>query len=129
MGDKSQPDLGTLRALASEAKSGQLVLDPDIARECAAACETLMGELDAVRDSMKQLDRLLPLGDFNCGNDLSKKLREVAVGEGGFSPRLDEHIEAVKQIHDMVGAQVSALLTSDSTSAGAINANGTKLGG
>lgn len=99
-----------LMAHAARAKAGELVLDPTVAQDCAKACTEAIASLRGVKDDMTQRAITPPLGDFTCGDDLSKILTEVTQQ---FVDRLDEHIVCLKAIHDTVGAQVADTLTTD----------------
>lgn len=106
-----------LMSLAGQAKAGALVLDPDVAQDCAKACTDAIASLDEVRRNMDQRRTLLPLGDFSCGHDLAVILSDTTQQ---FVDRLDEHITCLRAIHDMVGAQVAETLTTDEETAQAL---------
>ncbi|MFD4369253.1 hypothetical protein [Rhodococcus sp. NPDC058521] len=59
----------------------------------------------------------LPLGNFDCGDDLAVILSDTTQQ---FIDRIDEHITCLKAIHDMVGAQVTETLTTDDETSQAI---------
>lgn len=106
-----------LMSLAGQAKADELVLDPDVAQDCAAACKDTIASLEEVRRNMHQRNDILPLGNFTCGDDLAGILSETTQQ---FIDRLDEHITCLKAIHDMVGAQVAESLTTDDETAQAM---------
>lgn len=106
-------NLDGLRVLVKQAKAGELYLDPDVAKTCASACNDLLDLLGKVRDRMRSADHLIALGDFESGKTLSQTLKDMVSGAEGFQQRLDEHMTAVKLIHDLVGAQVAKLVTTD----------------
>ncbi|NUS45798.1 MAG: hypothetical protein HOQ24_19170 [Mycobacteriaceae bacterium] len=104
------PNTNDLRAYAREANSGQLVLDSEVAAECATACTNLLDALDIVKASFTAVNRDLPLGDFDCGKQLSTTMGAVA---NEFVAAIDQHVLAVKLIKDMVDGQVAALSDAD----------------
>lgn len=106
-----------LMSFAAQAKSGELVLDPDVAQDCANACTEAIESLKETRNRMSQHTGLLPLGDFECGHQLAAILSDTTKQ---FIDRLDEHITCLKAIHDMVGAQVAETLTTDEETAQAL---------
>lgn len=106
-----------LLGYAALAKSGDLRLDPEVARDCATACIDAMNSLQEVRANMARQTKLLPLGDFDCGHDLATILSEVTQQ---YCDRLDEHILCLAAIHDMVGAQVTDTLTTDEQTSAAL---------
>lgn len=99
-----------LMAFAGQAKAGELVLDPDVALDCAKACTDAITSLEEVRYRMSFQTGLLPLGDFDCGHQLAEILSDTTQQ---FIDRLGDHITCLKAIHDMVGAQVTETLTTD----------------
>lgn len=107
-GDVSGVD--ALLALAAQAKSGELVLDPEVAVECTAATQEAIERLLKVQNRMSGQAGLLPLGNFDCGHSLAQILSEVTQQH---NDRLAEHIACLRAIHDMVGAQVAETLTTD----------------
>lgn len=116
------------RNLAAEAKAGQLVLEPEVAKECAAACEDLIKGLAGVRGDIRMLGREIGLGDYESSKQLAQALVDVAYGKDGFRQRLDEHIDIVKLIHDTVGAQVAKTLATDDDTAQNLKGTETGLG-
>ncbi|NLU82096.1 hypothetical protein [Rhodococcus sp. HNM0569] len=106
-----------LMSLAGEAKAGELVLDPDVAHDCAKAARDAIKSLQAVQSRMSQQTVRLPLGDFDCGHQLAGMLQETTQQ---FIDRLDEHITCLRAIHDMVGAQVTATVTTDDETSQAV---------
>ena len=114
-GDVSGVD--NLMALAGLAKAGELVLDPDVARDCANACTDAIESLTESRDRMAQHTDRLPLGDFECGHQLAGILSDTTKQ---YIARLDEHITCLMAIHDMVGAQIAETLTTDEQTAQAM---------
>ncbi|EOM75730.1 hypothetical protein DW322_04605 [Rhodococcus rhodnii] len=109
--------LDYLLALGAQAKAGELVLDPDIAVDCAKATAGAIASLQSVHDRMLSQVRLLPLGNFECGHQLAVMLSETTKE---FVSRLEEHIACLEAIHDMVGAQVAELLTTDDETSQAV---------
>lgn len=106
-----------LMALAAQAKTGDLVLDPDVAQDCANACTEAIASLQEVRWNMSQKTEALPLGNFDCGHQLAAILSDTTKQ---YIARLDEHITCLRAIHDMVGAQVAETLTTDEETAQAL---------
>lgn len=109
--------MDTFMAFAAQAKAGELVLDPDVALDCANACTEAIESLKEVRNRMSQQTGLLPLGDFECGHQLAQILSDTTQQ---FVDRLDDHINCLRAIHDTVGAQVAATLTTDEETAQAL---------
>ena len=109
MGD-AVSGVDVLMAHAARAKAGELVLDPSVAQDCANACTEAISSLEEISQSMTLRAVTPPLGDFTCGDDLSKLLTEVTQQ---FINRIDDHILCLKAIHDTVGAQVAESLTTD----------------
>lgn len=106
-----------LMALAAHAKAGELVLDPEVAQDCANACTEAIASLTESRNRMAQHTEALPLGNFDCGHELAEILSDTTKQ---FVARLDEHITCLRAIHDMVGAQVAESLTTDDETAQAL---------
>lgn len=106
-----------LMALAGQAKSGELALDPSVAQDCATACTDAIASLTEVSERMRNQRERLPLGNFSCGDDLAVILSDTTQQ---FIDRIDEHITCLKAIHDMVGAQVTETLTTDDETAQAL---------
>ncbi|NLE78404.1 MAG: hypothetical protein GX610_02305 [Rhodococcus sp.] len=106
-----------LMAFAGQAKAGELVLDPDVAKECADACAEAIESLRDTRRRMSNQTGLLPLGDFECGHQLAQILSDTTQQ---FVDRLDDHILCLTAIHDMVGAQIAESLTTDEQTAQAM---------
>jgi hypothetical protein len=109
----SAADLDGLRELVLLAKTGELYLDPEVAKVCASACDDILALLRHTYKDMRFVDHIISLGDFECGKALAQNLKDLLSGPDGFLQRLDEHQKAVTLIHDMTGAQVAALLTTD----------------
>ncbi|NLU84988.1 hypothetical protein [Rhodococcus sp. HNM0569] len=106
-----------LLALAAQAKAGELVLDPEVAQDCAKASQDAIASLHEVRERMKLHTKLLPLGNFDCGHELAQILSDTTQQ---FIDRLAEHITCLEAIHDMVGAQVAATMTTDDQTSSAL---------
>ncbi|NLE80543.1 MAG: hypothetical protein GX610_13335 [Rhodococcus sp.] len=106
-----------LMAFAGQAKTGELVLDPDVATDCADACTEAIESLRETRRRMTRQTGLLPLGNFECGHQLAQILSDTTIG---FIARIDDHITCLTAIHDMVGAQIAETLTTDEQTAQAM---------
>lgn len=113
----SVPGVDNLLALAGQAKAGEIVLDPEVAQDCAKAAQEAIASLQSVRRSMGRQTGLLPLGNFDCGHELAQILSDTTQQ---FLDRIDEHITCLKAIHDMVGAQVAATMTTDEQTSSAL---------
>ncbi|MFD4369278.1 hypothetical protein [Rhodococcus sp. NPDC058521] len=108
----------SLMSLAAQAKAGELVLDADVAVDCANACKEAIASLEESKSRMEGHTGLLPLGNFDCGDDLAVILSDTTKQ---YIARLDEHITCLRAIHDMVGAQVAESLTTDEETAAALS--------
>jgi hypothetical protein len=103
--------------LVGEAQAGRLVLEDDVAKRAAAACDKLKAALLRAKDDIHRVNWDLQLGDFPCGHDLENAYRDAIRGDNGFVGKIQQHVTVVEQIHDVVGAQVAAVESQDATNA------------
>jgi hypothetical protein len=104
--------------LVDEAQSRALVLDPSIARDCAAACDTFGNRLADLQRKLRVNDFHLQLGDVDgvaCGRELADVILKMVMDEkDGLYGRIGQHIDVVTKIKALFAAQFAAVQQGDS---------------
>ncbi|MBF6143542.1 hypothetical protein [Nocardia farcinica] len=129
MADDTQSQQVTWTQLKEQAVSGELRMDPDLGAALHQRCEALLGELDALTRSAKQLAYLSGYGGLPSALDLKVKFEKKADGGGEHDAddsgvrRLEQHIEVVKLMRDTYAAAIGKLQQTDQSAAGEMNAH------
>lgn len=89
--------------LASSAASGELNLERGVAGKCAARCEELVSQLQAINDRALALTTIDGFGDhLPSGIALAAKFeRKASGGEYSLDRALADHLAEVEQMRDV----------------------------
>lgn len=90
-------------ALGAAAVSGDLLLERGVAQRCAARCEQLVRELQALKDQTVDLTTITGFGDkLASGIALAAKFeRKASGGEYSLDTAIGDHIAVVNQMRDV----------------------------
>ncbi|MFE4503915.1 hypothetical protein ACFRFQ_29000 [Rhodococcus sp. NPDC056743] len=97
----------------------QLAVDPNVARQLAAACKTLLGEFKDMKLRLSDLTDASGMGSLESGRALAEKFSKKAVGgEDSLEKSLLSHIAVVKEMRAYFQACVDRYESVDVDSAG-----------
>lgn len=97
MADEQQTQLAHWQNLKTQAESGELVMEADIAGKLAARCDTFLGQLNQAVAQAKDLQYISGFGDLRSAKALAQKFANKAVSdEDSAVNRLNQTIEIVK---------------------------------
>ncbi len=89
-------------ALGAQVDSGELYLEPDVAKQCAQRCAELVAELDQIKRGAAGLSRIDGFGTLPSGTALARKFEQKASGgEYPLDQALAEHITIVEQMQSV----------------------------
>ncbi|WP_280262331.1 hypothetical protein [Nocardia wallacei] len=113
--------------LAGQARAGELYLDDEaVARECLAACDQRLADLQGMLDSARSTQNVTGFGDFDMGHALEAAFLKQAVGEpNSIDQVIRDHIETVKNMREVMALSIKRLTGQDVSNAGAITNTGT----
>lgn len=101
MGSPGEP-LTYWQAVAVAVDRGHLYLNSEAARECSAACDHYIKQLNLHKATAADLANVDGWGDFIAGQQFRTILSEKAVGgQNNMVDVLEGHIEVVRQMQDV----------------------------
>lgn len=108
--------------LAEQARSGELYLDDEaVARECLAACDQRIADLEGLIQLATVAQRVSGFGDFDMGRSLEAGFRGQAVGEpNSIDQVILDHIDTVKNMREVMALSIKQLTGQDVDNAGEI---------
>ncbi|BCK54313.1 hypothetical protein [Nocardia wallacei] len=108
--------------LAEQARSGGLYLDDEaIARECLAACDQRLTDLQIMLDTARFTQRVSGFGDFDMGRALEAGFLKQATGEpNSIDQVILDHIDTVKNMREVMALSIKQLTGQDVDNAGEI---------
>ncbi|MGK8525435.1 hypothetical protein ACRS6B_29580 [Nocardia asteroides] len=123
----SEADAATWKALAGQARAGQLYLDDqNAAYLCAKACDDRIADLNKLLFSAQGAQNVSGFGDFVMAGDLTKKFLKQATGEpNSIDQVIREHIETVKNMREVMAISFKRITGQDVENAAPI-ANATE---
>lgn len=106
------------KRLARDSASGVLVVDRQVAFDCAAACTTLIDELMSIRHSAHVLTSQDAYGSLGSGLALRDKFNNKAMGESdSLVSALQSHIDVVTLMKTVFENSIRAYEVQDSDNA------------
>ncbi len=110
------------RKLLSQANSGQLALDPEVAKGLDRVCDDYLHQLDTIMKGADRLRFVGGFGPFQSGKDLQDKFRSKAVGtDQSLEAVLKQHIDVVKTAKEVVAKAISNFGATDQNYADGIS--------
>ncbi|QIS10740.1 hypothetical protein [Nocardia arthritidis] len=104
--------------LKGEAEAGRLLLDPDVAKDCRAACDKQIELYQKLRTDLNAMAVVTGLGRFDCADELAKMLGAKAIGgDGDVDSALQAHIEVVTLMRDTIQKSIDKLQAQDEQNA------------
>ena len=102
--------------------SGELFVDPNVAKPMVAACDAWIGELQLMVKHCERLSDVRGMGTLQSGRDLaakfSRKARDGGVGDS-LEKSLDSHIAVVKEMRAYFQACIDRYESVDTENAAA----------
>ncbi|RDI49367.1 hypothetical protein [Nocardia mexicana] len=122
----SGDDLQKWQQLAEQARAGDLYLDDEAAaRECLAACDQRIADLEGMIQLAALTQRVSGFGDFDMGHALETGFRKQAVGEpNSIDQIIRDHVDTVKNMREVMALSIKRLTGQDVSNAGAITQTG-----
>lgn len=119
------PASGYWSSLADAADTGHLFLAPEVAKECANACDEYLGRLRATMEAAQALPRITGYGEFISGKQLAEILSDKMSGSGNsLVTVLQSHIEVVMEMQTVFAKFFTATQQIDDDSSADISRNG-----
>ncbi|MBF6173743.1 hypothetical protein [Nocardia blacklockiae] len=117
-------DVAKWQKLAEQARSGVLYLnDEAVARECLAACDQRLTDLNDLATIGNITQRVSGFGDFDMGRALESGFLKQATGEpNSIDQIIRDHIETVKNMREVMALSIKQLTGQDVDNAGEIGA-------
>ncbi|AHH15076.1 hypothetical protein NONO_c02610 [Nocardia nova SH22a] len=108
---------------AGQARSGDLYLnDEAAARECLAACDARLLDLENLRNTVALTKRVSGFGDFDMGRALEEVFKKQAAGEpNSIDEVIKDNIEIVKNMREVMAQSIKILTGQDVDNTGQIN--------
>ncbi|WP_280385994.1 hypothetical protein [Nocardia wallacei] len=109
--------------LTEQARAGELYLDDEtVARECLAACDQRLADLQSMLTLIEVTKRVSGFGDFDMGRALEAGFLKQATGEpNSIDAVIREHAETVRNMREVMVLSIKRLTGQDVENAGAIN--------
>ncbi|MCC3316428.1 hypothetical protein [Nocardia africana] len=117
-------EVETWKKFAEQARGGELCLDNEaVARECLAACDTRLAELQSLFNVAQLTQRVSGFGDFDMGHALEGGYLKQATGEpNSIDQVIKDHMETVKNMREVMAQSIKHLTGQDVAAAGQIAA-------
>ncbi|MBF4998915.1 hypothetical protein IRT45_17340 [Nocardia sp. BSTN01] len=122
-------DLSAWQQRVAEARSGDLYLDNEqVARECLAACNKRIEDLQDLHIYALRAQSVSGFGDFDMGHMLEGQFKLQATGDDNSIDKIvEDHIETVKNMREVMAISLARLTgqdyTNSSTLSGIIDQN------
>ncbi|WP_227979893.1 hypothetical protein [Nocardia spumae] len=116
-------DLTAWQKHANDARSGQLYLsDEQVARECLAACNQRIEDLQEVTRLVQVVQTVSGFGDFDMAHALEGKFKLQAIGDdNSISQVIQDHVDTVKAMREVMAISLARLSGQDYTNATTLN--------
>ncbi|WP_280256254.1 hypothetical protein [Nocardia wallacei] len=108
--------------LAEQARSGALYLDDEaVARECLAACDQRLTDLNDMATIASITQHVSGFGDFDMGHALETGFLKQATGDpNSIDQIIRDHIDTVKNMREVMALSIKQLTGQDVDNAGEI---------
>ncbi|WP_280511637.1 hypothetical protein [Nocardia farcinica] len=129
MSDDPQNQMRQWQQLKEQAVHGELQIIGAIGGALPQRCDTLLLELDVLKQQAGDLAYLSGYGGLPSALDLQNKFQAKASGGAPHDPndsavaRLQQHIEVVKLMRDTYSAAIGQLQQTDQSAASRMNAH------
>ena len=101
-------------------ESGELFVDPKVAKPMVAACDAWIGELKLMVVLCERLSDVKGMGTLESGRALADKFAKKAIGgEDSLEKSLDSHITVVKEMRAYFQACIDRYESVDTENAAA----------
>ncbi|MEV5647745.1 hypothetical protein AB0L57_05765 [Nocardia sp. NPDC052254] len=112
-------DVGTWQQRVGEARSGDLYLDDEqTARECLAACNKRLEDIEDLKVYVDQVKAVSGFGDFDMGHMLEGQFKLQATGDDNSIEKIiADHVETVKNMREVMAISLARLSGQDFTNA------------
>ncbi|MBF6145478.1 MULTISPECIES: hypothetical protein [Nocardia] len=112
-------DLAAWQQQAAAARAGELYLDDEaVARECLAACNKRIDDLEQTAKLVQQVENVSGFGDFDMARQLEDKFKTQASGtDNSIAEVLQDHMETVKNMREVMAISLARLAGQDYTNA------------
>ncbi len=110
MSDDLAGQLVRWRHLQQQAENGELRIDPGVAERLADHCDTLIIELEAIKQEAWSVTSLSGFGGLQSAKDLQRKFEQKA---HDYIAVLDQHIQVVTAMRDTYLTTIHRLTEQD----------------
>ncbi len=119
----AENDLSIWQQRATDARSGDLYLDDEqVARDCLAACNKRIEDLQDMNTYVLQAQAVSGFGDFDMGHVLEGVFKSQATGnDNSIDKVITDHIETVKSMREVMAISLARLSGQDYTNASTLN--------
>ncbi|PPJ19771.1 hypothetical protein [Nocardia nova] len=116
-------DLSAWQQRVAEARSGDLYLDHEqVARECLAACNKRIEDLQDLHIYVLRAQSVSGFGDFDMGHMLEGQFKLQATGDDNSIDKIvEDHIETVKNMREVMAISLARLTGQDYTNSTTLN--------
>ncbi|OBA53442.1 hypothetical protein A5780_26785 [Nocardia sp. 852002-20019_SCH5090214] len=116
-------DLTTWQQRAAEARAGDLYLDDEqVARDCLAACNKRIEDLEDMNILVDRVKMVTGFGDFDMGHMLEGQFKLQASGDDNSIDKIvADHIETVKNMREVMAISLARLTGQDYTNSTTLN--------
>ncbi|MBF6145476.1 hypothetical protein [Nocardia nova] len=116
-------DLSAWQQRVAEARSGDLYLDNEqVARECLAACNKRIEDLQDLHIYVLRAQSVSGFGDFDMGHMLEGQFKLQATGDDNSIDKIvEDHIETVKNMREVMAISLARLTGQDYTNSTTLN--------
>lgn len=116
-------DLSAWQQRVAEARSGDLYLDNEqVARECLAACNKRIEDLQDLHIYVLRAQSVSGFGDFDMGHMLEGQFKLQATGDDNSIDKIvGDHIETVKNMREVMAISLARLTGQDYTNSTTLN--------
>ncbi|WP_305779221.1 hypothetical protein [Nocardia nova] len=116
-------DLNAWQQQAVAARAGELYLDDEqVARECLAACNKRIEDLENMNLLIGQVKTVSGFGDFDMGHMLKGQFKLQATGDDNSIDKIiSDHIETVKNMREVMAISLARLTGQDYTNSTTLN--------
>ncbi|MFI7193427.1 hypothetical protein ACIBQ0_27170 [Nocardia nova] len=116
-------DLSAWQQRVAEARSGDLYLDNEqVARECLAACNKRIEDLQDLHIYVLRAQSVSGFGDFDMGHMLEGQFKLQATGDDNSIDKIiSDHIETVKNMREVMAISLARLTGQDYTNSTTLN--------
>jgi len=103
--------------LTEDAGNGRLFLEPEAAATCAQACANFLEVLDGLKRGTDFLRCKEAFGHLPSAQALGQKFDDKAIGPGGFTEVLQQHIDTVTRMKYLFEAAGKAYVETEGENA------------